>query len=421
MPKIFFILLFSFTFYYLNGQAKIISTGEDWYYYDGKDSLPSSWYFEKNISNKWKKGVSPLGYGSRFVKTNISYGSNPDNKDITKFFKKKFFVEDPYQYLIYSLNVQRDDGIIVYLNGNEVMRSNMPFGVITDTTKANDLVFRQNELITHTKLLSPDDLISGLNVISASVHQARASSSDCVFNLELIGSNQSEMIPLLLKEQTIKNLNLDIKLKELSHKQEVEKKNFQIEQTENSNKIFKLLVYGLLAALVTLLIVFFYFWKNARNNEMKLTTNTTKLEKISKSKDQEMMNLSLNALHNKQLLKDIKRDVDDIIKDHSNNKYLKQVASKIDYNLEFEDEWENLKKHFNEVHSGFVNRLIAKYTSLTDIELRHCIFIKLHMQTKEIANILHIDPRSVQAARYRIKKKMDLEEGVDLRDYLLNI
>ena len=421
MPKIFFILLFSFTFYYLNGQAKIISTGEDWYYYDGKDSLPSSWYSEKNISNKWKKGVSPLGYGSRFVKTNISYGSNPDNKDITKFFKKKFFVEDPYQYLIYSLNVQRDDGIIVYLNGNEVMRSNMPFGVITDTTKANDLVFRQNELITHTKLLSPDDLISGLNVISASVHQARASSSDCVFNLELIGSNQSEMIPLLLKEQTIKNLNLDIKLKELSHKQEVEKKNFQIEQTENSNKIFKLLVYGLLAALVTLLIVFFYFWKNARNNEMKLTTNTTKLEKISKSKDQEMMNLSLNALHNKQLLKDIKRDVDDIIKDHSNNKYLKQVASKIDYNLEFEDEWENLKKHFNEVHSGFVNRLIAKYTSLTDIELRHCIFIKLHMQTKEIANILHIDPRSVQAARYRIKKKMDLEEGVDLRDYLLNI
>lgn len=82
---------------------------------------------------------------------------------------------------------------------------------------------------------------------------------------------------------------------------------------------------------------------------------------------------------------------------------------------------ENLKKHFNEVNSGFVDRLISKYPLLTDIELRHCIFIKLHMQTKEIANILHIDPRSVQAARYRIKKKMDLDEGIDLRDYLLNI
>jgi DNA-binding CsgD family transcriptional regulator len=49
------------------------------------------------------------------------------------------------------------------------------------------------------------------------------------------------------------------------------------------------------------------------------------------------------------------------------------------------------------------------------------MFIKLHLQTKEIAKILLIDPRSVQTARYRIKKKMNLDEDIDLRAYLLKI
>ena len=48
------------------------------------------------------------------------------------------------------------------------------------------------------------------------------------------------------------------------------------------------------------------------------------------------------------------------------------------------------------------------------------MFIKLHLQTKEIARILLIDPRSVQTARYRIKKKMNLKEEEDLRRYLIS-
>jgi len=49
------------------------------------------------------------------------------------------------------------------------------------------------------------------------------------------------------------------------------------------------------------------------------------------------------------------------------------------------------------------------------------MFIKTHLQTKEIARILLIDPRSVQTSRYLIKKKMGLEETIDLREYLLDL
>ena len=97
------------------------------------------------------------------------------------------------------------------------------------------------------------------------------------------------------------------------------------------------------------------------------------------------------------------------------------IAKQIDYNIGHEDDWENLKKHFNAIHTGYFDQLIKLHPSLTEVELRHCIFIKLHMQTKEIAKILNIDPKSVQVSRYRIKKKMKLPEQVDLRDYLMKV
>ncbi len=65
------------------------------------------------------------------------------------------------------------------------MRNNMPEGDIDYNTKASSLIFSsEKEVIFHSIILSPDDFVEGVNCISASVHQARAISSDCLFNLE---------------------------------------------------------------------------------------------------------------------------------------------------------------------------------------------------------------------------------------------
>ena len=409
------LLFFTVCSNHILGQTKIITTGDEWQYFDTEVEPPKGWEKYSTLTDNWKKGISPLGYGSSIIVTNISFGDDPESKHITKYFKKTFIVDDPYAHLIYKLNVQRDDGIVVYLNGREIMRDNMPDGEIINTTTASSLIFTSTtEKIAHTKLLSPDDFNEGINTISASVHQARKISSDCIFNLELIGGSSSEMIPLLFKEQAIKNLNLNIKLKEVNHKLDIEKKDLQFQQLEQSKNIIKtsLLVVSLLLLLATICLI--YFWISFINKEKRL-------KEITQNKDREMMNVSLNLLNNQQFLKELKRDIENNIKEDVSTikKELKRTITRIDYNLDHEDDWENLKKHFNSVHIGYVDKLIKMHPSLTDIELRHCIFIKLHMQTKEIANILHIDPRSVQASRYRLKKKMNLDENTDLKEYLL--
>ncbi|PIA81214.1 hypothetical protein BFR04_14835 [Gaetbulibacter sp. 4G1] len=419
------ILLFTFfVFHNGYGQVKIIKTGDEWEFNDDGIEPPKDWIKQKNIINNWKTGASPLGYGSSLIKTTVSYGSDSENKHITKYFKKTFIVDDPYAYLIYKLNVQRDDGIVIYLNGHEVMRDNMPDGEITNETTAVDLIFTDaTEKITHTKLLSPDLLNQGLNTICASVHQARKISSDCIFNLEIIGDNSAESIPLLLKEQAIKNLSLDIKLKEVNHKQELEKKELRIEFIEHSKNNYKISLFIICGILLLCILAFLYVFRNFIKKEKIYTENILDLKEANKNKDREMMNFSLSSLNNKQYLKELKRELEFNIKNKTSleQKGIKRIVNQIDYNLDHDEDWENLKKHFNAVHSGFFDKLIKLHPSLSEVELRHCIFIKLHMQTKEIANLLHIDPRSVQASRYRLKKKMNLNENTDLKEYLLSV
>lgn len=402
---------------YVSGQTKIISTGDEWQYYDAKAEPPKGWERHTDLTNDWKKGISPLGYGSSIVVTNISFGDDPEYKHITKYFKKTFLINDPYAYLIYKLSVQRDDGIVVYLNGNEVIRDNMPEGIVTNSTTANSLIFTSlKEKIMHTFLLSPEYFIDGVNTISASVHQAQRISSDCIFNLELVGDNDSKMIPLLLREQTIKNLNIGIKLKDVNHKIEIEKKDLQYQQLEQSKNTYKTLFLVVTILLLLNIISLLYLWIIFTNKEKRL-------KEINQNKDREMMNISLNIFNSQQFLKELKRDIENYVKDDVSTikKELKRTITRIDYSLGHENDWERLKKHFSSVHTGYVDKLVKLHPSLTDVELRHCIFIKLHMQTKEIANILHIDPRSVQASRYRLKKKMNLDENRDLREYLKSL
>ncbi len=418
---IFYCLVIIMGLHLASAQEKIIKTGSKWQYYDRGSAPEEGWEEHANLKQNWKTGPSPFGYRAKIEATTISYGDDPEKKYITSYFKKTFRIENPYEYLIYELNYQRDDGIVIYLNGNEIVRNNMPDGIITNSTPAIGLIsLSKEELRIHTRLLSPDDFIIGVNTLSVSVHQGSSRSSDCLFNLELIGNNNTEMIPLLLKERTIKNLNLDVKVKELNHKRDLEKKALQLEFLEQLKNNFKISTYitGVLF-LFSLFGLGYLLWFYRK--KMNILTKTVRnLKETIITKDRKLMSSSLSTVHNQQFLKELKDILTDSVSEDTAmiKKEVKNVIRKIDYNIDNDEEWLNLLNHFNSVHSGYINRLLKLYPSLSETEQRHCIFIKLHMQTKEIAQILHIDPRSVQASRYRIKKKMSLDDSVNLISYL---
>ena len=161
-----------------------IATGSDWSYQDqGLDLHRSTWKTSTYFAGWWLTGAAPLGYGDSGMNTELSYGPDAQDKFPCTYFRKTIQLDVlPTEG---QIRVMRDDGVVIYLNGQEIIRNNMPAGIISNQTYANGAVGGTNETGYHAFSLSEEHLQAGLNVLAAEVHQADPNSSDIRFDLEL--------------------------------------------------------------------------------------------------------------------------------------------------------------------------------------------------------------------------------------------
>lgn len=163
----------------------LIPLGAEWMYYD-KGALPSAnWRWSNYDDATWSRGPAQLGYGDDDVVTTVGFGPNSGAKYITTWFRHAFEVADPKAILSATVGLVRDDGAVVYLNGREVFRSNMPTGTITATTLASSTVGGTDESTVYEADVDPGWLVTGRNVMAVEVHQSDAASSDVSFALQL--------------------------------------------------------------------------------------------------------------------------------------------------------------------------------------------------------------------------------------------
>jgi DNA-binding CsgD family transcriptional regulator len=410
------LLLILFQFTSINSQNKLIKNGDTWNYYD-QGYLESDW-MTKTEKYTWKKGATPIGYGDNKIVTEISFGDNTKEKHIVKYFKKNITISKT-KYLAYEFRTLSDDGIVIYINGKELYRLNMPNATITNKTLAVNTVSKEEEDEYKINIFEDTFFKDGENIITTSVYQAYPDSSDCIFSLELIGHTSPKMLSIILDNKNKKNSDLELKIKEFNSKFEYEKILLQKENSDSLN--FNLKNLFSLVSLLFILSLFGYYFIfenhkkriNDKNNALKILAS----ENLAKEK--EMITLATNLLHNKQYFKEIKADLKGLKTEDKST--VRSMIFEIDNLLENKKDWEILKKHFDTVNDGFYDKLLKLHPNLSETELRHCMFIKLFLQTKEIARIMSIDPRSVQTSRYRIKKKMNLNEEQDLRNYLIHL
>jgi hypothetical protein len=159
--------------------------GAVWRYLDNGSDQGTAWAGTNFNDNAWFEGPAELGYGDGDEATLIGFGPDPNNKFVTTYFRHSFTNTAVFSNLIISL--VRDDGAVVYLNGVEVFRSNMPGGAINYLTFASSTVNAPQESQVYTAGLNPALLRRGKNVLAVEVHQRDATSSDLSFNLELAG------------------------------------------------------------------------------------------------------------------------------------------------------------------------------------------------------------------------------------------
>ena len=176
----------------LSGRAQSTTTfvplQSVWKYLDNGSDQGTGWRAPAFADATWAQGPGELGYGDGGEATLVSYGPNAAAKYITTYFRKSFTVTGAAAYTTASLRVRRDDGVVIYLNGTEVYRTNLPAGTITYTTLAPAAIGGADESALLTAAVNAALLTEGTNVLAVEMHQNAGNSSDISFDMDFTGT-----------------------------------------------------------------------------------------------------------------------------------------------------------------------------------------------------------------------------------------
>lgn len=165
-------------------RTALISEGSDWKYYDKGAAPAKGWTSAAFNDSAWSSGQAPLGYDNKgYAKTVVGYGPDASKKNTTAYFRTTFEASDLQDILELDAGLIRDDGAVVYLNGHEIIRTNIPAGDLAYGTNANATVGDERDWNRY--VIDPAYLKEGVNVLAAEVHQVNFSSSDIAFDFSL--------------------------------------------------------------------------------------------------------------------------------------------------------------------------------------------------------------------------------------------
>jgi hypothetical protein len=200
--KIFIAFIISLISLCLNAQITIITEESSWSYFDQGNLGTNTWVEQNYNSSSWILGLAEFGYGDGDENTVVSYGPNASNKHITTYFRKT--VSIPHLSDI-KCKVKIDDGTVVYLNGLEVFRDNLPSGNISFNTPANS-GFNENSWKSFTIPMSSLSNQSTL-CFAIEMHQSGPSSSDLSFDFEAILQEEPPFPKIYINEIMASNEN----------------------------------------------------------------------------------------------------------------------------------------------------------------------------------------------------------------------
>lgn len=160
----------------------LIESDSVWRYLDDGSDQGEAWRSSDFDDGAWKTGRGELGYGDNDERTELDENGNSGVRNRTFYFRHDFEVSDVAMLEALDLELKYDDGVAVYLNGQEVVRDNLAsaagYRTFASSTVSNEGTFREY-------VLDPSLLQSGRNVLAIEVHQVSDTSSDVSMNARL--------------------------------------------------------------------------------------------------------------------------------------------------------------------------------------------------------------------------------------------
>jgi len=213
-----------------------------------------------------------------------------------------------------------------------------------------------------------------------------------------------------------------VTLANLEAKYQNEKKNARIHELELKktvdNKIKSYLIGSIILLLISFLLIIRNFYIKRKQN--LLEKNLLKVEKDNINQDlsyksKQLASQALMMMQKNKLIESILQNLSEI---KPQNPELVKLKRKLKKSMHSEDDWELFKHYFEEINKDFFEKLKQINDKITPSERKLAALIKLRFNIKESAFLLNISPDSVKTARYILRKKLGLEKGENIYDFL---
>ena len=226
-------------------------------------------------------------------------------------------------------------------------------------------------------------------------------------------------------DQLIRSRQVAKQIEQISAQYESEKKSRLLAESEKERirqvSLQRTTLLSLIIVLVIAAFIIYYVVTRNRRNKKKAEDKLRKMQEDLQSKNKEISSYTLNFIQKNQLMEDLKLQINELKKQSTpdTNKQLTRINRIVDETFRSDEEWENFRLTFEQMHDGFFSALKEHYPDLGNAELKLCALLRLNMNLKESARILGISPDSVKTARYRLRKKFGLKTEENLVDFLI--
>ncbi len=207
---------------------------------------------------------------------------------------------------------------------------------------------------------------------------------------------------------------------QLHAKYKLEKKEQELKFKQTQNNLYMGIAVFLLLGLIFLILFFTYRIKYLKQKEILLKQEKYEASLLAELKETESKRLQQEAVINNMQLNYKNELLDNILKNSSIDKIkIEKILSK---ELKIDNNFEDFRTELKEIHPDFYTKLQNKAKQkLTSLDLKYCVCIFMKMSSKEIAELFHVEPKTVRMAKYRLKQKLDLGKEEDLNRFIESI
>ncbi len=203
--------------------------------------------------------------------------------------------------------------------------------------------------------------------------------------------------------------------------QEIELQRFHLQLMQEKQKNNRISIALLIILLVFVVVTTFLTIKYLRNKLQRKKMEYETSQKLLAMKKREMTTQVLQIAQKNEMIAELKETMEKWKSKSPDPAFYRQIITKINMDTVNENAWVRFRVYFDEMHQGFEEKIKEIAPDITPGEMRLIALIKLNLSSQEMASVLNISADGIKKARYRVRKKLKLQQGESLEGFITTI